>query len=154
LRAFVVLTGWVRTCDFGDAFGEHDREAAGRADKVRSTFLTARKEIRDDVRDEMPVDMAMHNPRTSVICLESNRNVVRSGANADHIALNGVHVVVVAASSTSNDTEDVTVQVNGVLRSRSDLVRTPRTEVREELTGLPTEPPGIDSSMTLLRGSS
>ena len=121
---------------------------------VRSTFLTARKEIRDDVRDEMPVDMAMHNPRTSVISLESNRNVVRSSANADHIALNRVHVVVVAASSTSNDTEDVTVQVNGVLRSRSDLVRTSGTEVHQKLTGLPTAPPGIDSSMTLLRGSS
>jgi hypothetical protein len=59
--------------------------------------------------------MTVHNPRTGVIRLEPDGNVIGSGANADDIALNGVHVVVDIAPSASNDTEDVTVQVDWVL---------------------------------------
>lgn len=72
---------------------------------------------RDDVRDKMPVDVTVHDPRASVIRLEPDGNVVGSGANANYIALNRVHVVVDIAAGASNDTEDVTVQVNGVLGS-------------------------------------
>ena len=124
---------------------------------------------------EMEIDVAMKDPRTGVVGLgyeasahcetpawsemsyiETYRDIVnaRRLADAHDVASYGVCEIVCVVASTANDTEDVAVQVNGVLRGRSDSVRTPRTEAREELTGLPTEPPGIESSMTLLRGSS
>ena len=63
----------------------------------------------------MPVDVTMHDPRASVVGAEADSDVVSSCTNADDIALDGVDEVIAAATSATDDTKRVTVQVDWVL---------------------------------------
>lgn len=72
----------------------------------------------------MPVNVAMHNPRASVVGTETDGDVVSSrGANANNIALDGVDKVIAVAASATDDTESVTVQVDRVLESGFSLCK-------------------------------
>ena len=84
----------IGTRDGGNVFSKHDRQT----------------------EDEMPINMAMHNPRASIVRTEPNGDVVPSDSEADNIALNGVGEVVGAAAGTADDAEGMTVQMDGVLR--------------------------------------
>jgi hypothetical protein len=90
----VKRTRRIGTRDGGNVFSEHDRQT----------------------KDEMPINMAMHDPRASIIGTEPDGDVVACTSEADNIALNGVGEVVGAAAGTPDDAEGMAVQVNGVLR--------------------------------------
>ena len=66
------------------------------------------------------VDTPMHDPRTSVIGSESNRNIVTGTANTNHITPNRVCIIVRRAASTAHDAEGVLMK----------LLRTPIAEER------------------------
>ena len=57
----------------------------------------------------MEIDVAVEEPRPGVVRLEPDRHVVaRCGrASADHVAPDGVDVVVLRASCATHDGEDV-----------------------------------------------
>jgi hypothetical protein len=64
----------------------------------------------------MPIDVAMHNPRASVVCAETDGNIVTSCTNANDVALNRVNEVVRAAAGAADDVESVSMQMDGVLK--------------------------------------
>ena len=59
----------------------------------------------------MPVNVTMEEPRTSVVRLESERDIVGSSTNVQHVASDGVGIVVHGASCGTDD-------VKGVLQIR------------------------------------
>ena len=64
----------------------------------------------------MPIDVAVEEPRTRIVGVEADRNVVTSVANTHNIANHGVNEVVGRIPSTTDHREGVPVQVNGVLK--------------------------------------
>ena len=91
------------------SFGENDSETT-ESDLNRSP----ERKILKNLRLKMPVDMAMQEPGTGIVGLESDGNVVTSGTDVDDITTRGVGVVVDVGASAANDIEDVTVQVKRV----------------------------------------
>ena len=93
----------------------------------------------------------MHNPRPSIICFESDNNIVISAAaGVDYVAADRILIIINSASSTPNDGEGMTMKMDRVLEVRSELNQ--QSEQREILTGAPSEPPGMVISITLLGG--
>jgi hypothetical protein len=63
--------------------------------------------------------MTMHEPRAGVVREEANRCVIgRLRADANDVTLGRIHVVVRRVSGGANNGEDMSVEVNRVLRSR------------------------------------
>lgn len=63
----------------------------------------------------MPVNVAVEEPRTRIICAEPERHIVSCIANADDVTSNRVGVVVRRAASHTDNIEVMTVQMEGVL---------------------------------------
>jgi hypothetical protein len=66
-------------------------------------------------RLEMEVNMTVKEPRAWVVGAEADRDIVRRLADADHVALRRVDVVVRRLAGTANDVEGVTVQMERML---------------------------------------
>ena len=64
----------------------------------------------------MPINMAMHDPRASVIGSEPDGDVVACDSETDNVALNGVGEVVGAAAGTADDAEGMAMQMDRVLQ--------------------------------------
>lgn len=103
----------------------------------------------------MPIDVAMHDPRSCIVGPEAYGDVVRSEISSiDDVAAHRVSEVVSVTPCTPHHTESMAVQMHGVLCVRGIVSGPLRYTEIERLTGLPVEPPGMVSSTTLLRGSS
>jgi hypothetical protein len=70
----------------------------------------------------MPVDVAMHEPRSGVVSLETDGNVVAGSTQADNVTTRRVVVVVIGLTSRANNVKGVTVKMEGV-RSTSNTSR-------------------------------
>jgi hypothetical protein len=66
-------------------------------------------------RLEMEVDVAVEEPRAWAVSAEAERDVVPCVADADHVALRRVDVVVRRLTGAADDVEGVTVQMHRVL---------------------------------------
>ena len=53
----------------------------------------------------------MHDPRTSVIGSETDRNIVTGTTDANHVSSDRVGIVVGRAASTAHDTEGVLMEL-------------------------------------------
>ena len=65
---------------------------------------------------QVEVDMAVKEPRSSIVRFETDSNVIRSCSDIHNITTNGVHIVVGVTSSGANDIERVlkyTIRVSG-----------------------------------------
>lgn len=71
---------------------------------------------------KMEIDMAVEEPRTGVVSLEPNGDVITSTTSTDDIANNGVVEVINGASCTTNDSKVMTVQVER-MRPSKDTTR-------------------------------
>lgn len=96
----------------------------------------------------------MHDPRSRVVRAKADSNIVTRDTNVDHVALDGVHIIVCVASSATDDVECMTVKVERVLYgkridSQSCACRDKRIK---QLTPPPAAPPGMDTS-TVFPGS-
>lgn len=69
-----------------------------------------------DLRLEMPVDVAVDEPRPDVVREEADGHFVAGVADADGVADDGVVPVVGAVSGAAHDEEGMTVQMHRVLR--------------------------------------
>lgn len=86
----------IGSSDGRDVLGEDDREA----------------------HDQMPVNVAMHDPRARVVGGEANGDVVAGASQADDVALDGVDKVRSGLASCADNAEDVAMQMHGVGASR------------------------------------
>ena len=57
------------------------------------------------IQGEMPVNVAVEEPRAGVVRLEANRDVVAGRAGADRVVLDGVDEVVVGGARGADDPE-------------------------------------------------
>jgi hypothetical protein len=100
----------------------------------------------ENLRGEMPINMAMEKPRPRVISHKPNRNIISLFAHADYVTYYGVVPVVGTVPCTANDIERMAVKVDGMLTRRhtndSDDI------MGQGLTGPPTAPAGIVNSTT------
>lgn len=67
------------------------------------------------LRSEMPVNMAMEEPRSGVIGLEPNRNIIPSIADVNYVTQDRVVEIVTAVPCTAHDVERMSMNVNRVL---------------------------------------
>jgi hypothetical protein len=76
---------------------------------------------------QVPIDVAVEEPRTGVVSEESNRDIIVRGdvAHADDVAHNGVNIIVSRVTGTPDHVERVPMQVDRVLRDVCDTVRNP-----------------------------
>jgi hypothetical protein len=75
---------------------------------------------RDHERVQVPIDVAMEEPRARVICEEPDRDIITGVADAHDVAEDRVIIVVRGITSTAYNSERMSVQVNGMLfRMRS-----------------------------------
>ena len=87
-----------------------------KSDIVKSTKMLYRR----DTPFQMPVDVTVQVPWTSVISRETESDVVTSCTNADSVAARRVNVVVRRAACSADDVEGMTVQVEGMITSSRD----------------------------------
>jgi hypothetical protein len=74
--------------------------------------------------------MAVQEPRTRIVRLESNRNVIARFSDAHNVADDGVVIVVRRITSAANDVECVSVQVDGVLQfTFKTTIQAPKSHV-------------------------
>jgi hypothetical protein len=66
---------------------------------------------------QMPIDVAVEEPRARIVSEESDRDVIVRVSDAHDIAFDGVDKVITLAAGTADDMEGVSVQVNRVLES-------------------------------------
>ena len=59
--------------------------------------------------------MAMEEPRSRVISLEPNRDIIPSIADVYHVTQDGIIKIVSAVSCTAHDVERMSMKVNRVL---------------------------------------
>ena len=76
-----------------------------------------RKSDEDSLR-QVPIDVAVKEPRPRIVSLESDRDIIIREAEADHVAHDGVVVVVRRATRAADDVEDMSVQVDWVLMKK------------------------------------
>ena len=67
------------------------------------------------LRGEMPVNMAMEEPRSRVISLEPNRDIIPGIADVNHVTQDGVIKIVSAVPCTAYDVEGMSVKMDGML---------------------------------------
>ena len=60
-------------------------------------------------RFEMPVNVAMKEPRSGVVRVETECNIVACGTDIDSVATDGICVVVCRTAGNADDIEGVTV---------------------------------------------
>ena len=84
---------------------------------VKHRYINKRKRRRSgkDSLGQVPIDVAVKEPRPRVVGLEPDRDIIVRVAEADNVAHDGVVVVVRRASRAADDVEDVSVQVDRVL---------------------------------------
>ena len=76
-----------------------------------------RKSDEDSLR-QVPIDVAVKEPRPRIVSLESDRDIIIREAEADHVTHDGVVVVVRRATRAADDVEDMSVQVDWVLMKK------------------------------------
>ena len=136
----------------GDVLGKDDSKATRLAHQHNSTITY---QSTDHERAQVPVNVAVEEPRTRVVREEPDRDIVASVADAYDVADNWVHKVVRRIASTADHVERMAVNVNGMLleKDQSNVVRLCRQMPADGiLTGPPMAPPGMVNS-TLLFGS-
>ena len=57
----------------------------------------------------MPVNVAMKEPRTGVVRVEAECNIITCGTDIDGVATDGICVVVCRTASNADDIEGMTV---------------------------------------------
>jgi hypothetical protein len=95
---------------------------------------------------EMPIDMAVKNPRPRVIGHKPNRNFVSCSTNADYVTQYSAVPVIGTVPRTANDMEIMAMKMNGMLTrchtyDSNDIMG-------QGLTGPPATPAGIVNSTT------
>jgi len=72
---------------------------------------------------QVPIDVAVEEPRAGVVSHEPNRNVIVCGADAHDVAHDGVVKVVRRVARAADDAEGMPMQVDGVLIKNAGLQR-------------------------------
>jgi hypothetical protein len=95
---------------------------------------------------EMPVDMAVEQPRPRVINRKTEGNFISCSTNADYVTYNSVIPVIGTVPCTADDMEIMTMKMDGMLTRRhtEDL----NGIISQGLTGPPATPAGIVNSTT------
>lgn len=57
----------------------------------------------------MPIDMAMKDPRTRIVCYESESDIIRWASDTHHITSDRVLVVIYVASGHADDVKVVSM---------------------------------------------
>ena len=70
---------------------------------------------RNNLRPQVPVDVAVEEPRTGIVGEEPDRDIVARDAVAHDVADDGVYKVVRRIAGAADDVEGMSMQVNGVL---------------------------------------
>jgi hypothetical protein len=70
---------------------------------------------RDHARAQVPIYVAVEEPRARVVREEPDRDIISSVADAHDVADNGVHEVVRRIATTADHVKRMTVKVNGML---------------------------------------
>jgi hypothetical protein len=68
----------------------------------------------------MPVDVAVENPRTSIVRFEANGDIVASKTRGHNVALNRINEVVHGATCTANNREGVSMQMDRMLNCNDE----------------------------------
>ena len=68
----------------------------------------------------MPIDVAVEEPWTGIVCAEADRDVVASFAHTHNIANHGIIEVVGRTPSATDHGKGVAMQVKGVLARSSE----------------------------------
>jgi hypothetical protein len=100
----------------------------------------------ENLRGEMPVNMAVEEPRPRVISHKTNRNIISLAADADNVTQYRVVPVIGTVPRTANDIERMTVEMDGMLTRRHTWNSNDMMD--QGLTGPPTTPAGIVNSTT------
>lgn len=74
-------------------------------------------------RVQVPINMAMEEPRARVVREESDRDIITGVADAHDVAEDRVRVVVRGITRAAYNSKRMTMQVNGVLYSERKLMR-------------------------------
>lgn len=58
----------------------------------------------------MPINVAVHEPRTGVVCTEADCDIiVRACTDVDHVTADWILIIVISASSYTHDVKVMTV---------------------------------------------
>lgn len=114
----VRTTWWICLSDVRCIFSENNSEAPGEALSLLLNFSLNHW----DSRIQMPVNMTMQEPRTRIVCLKSECDVVSTSANAHNVSANWIFVVVCGASRNPHNIESVSMKMEGMLWSVNHLV--------------------------------
>lgn len=74
-----------------------------------------------DLRIQMPVNMTMQEPRTRIVCLKSECDIVSTSANAHNVSANWICIVVRGTSRNPHNIESVSMKMEGMLWSVNHL---------------------------------
>ena len=73
-------------------------------------------EIDNNVRLQVPINVAMQEPRSRVVRSETERDIVTGASDAHDITANRVGVVVRRASSNAHDVKSMTMEMERMLQ--------------------------------------
>jgi hypothetical protein len=73
--------------------------------------------VRDSLL-QVPIDMAVEEPRARVVSHEPNRDVIVRGADAYDVAHDGVVIVVRRVARATDDVEDMSMHMDRVLMKK------------------------------------
>jgi hypothetical protein len=85
------------------------------AKPLEQTLFSASVDDSDHLRGEMPVNMAMEEPRPGVIGHKTNRDIISLIADADYVTQDRVVPVIGTVPCTANNIERMAVEMDGML---------------------------------------
>ena len=91
------------------------------AKPLGETYINTRKRNWLDSRLQVPIDVAVEEPRARVVSPEPERNIIGRGAGAYDVAHDGVVEVVRRVARAADDAECMSMQVDRVLLKMQEL---------------------------------
>ena len=85
------------------------------------TYIDTRKRGWLDSLCQVPIDMAVEEPRARVVSYEPERNIIGRAASAYDVAHNGIVEVVRRVACATDDVEGMSMQVDRVLLKTQEL---------------------------------